>query len=136
MLGKLEYCNLQTLVSDSDYIVICCTLNKDSYHLIDYEKIKLMKNNACLVNISRGKIVKEKDLIRGLKENLIAGAGLDVFEDEPIQSNNPLLKMHNVVLLPHIGSASFDTRNKMAEVAALNIVHVLKGQEDKALLLK
>jgi len=136
MLDKLEYCNLQTLVSDSDYIVICCTLNKDSYHLIDYEKIKLMKNNACLVNISRGKIVKEKDLIRGLKENLIAGAGLDVFEDEPIQSNNPLLKMHNVVLLPHIGSASFDTRNKMAEIAALNIVHVLKGQEDKALLLK
>jgi glyoxylate reductase len=75
-------------------------------------------------------------LIRGLKEKLIAGAGLDVFEDEPIQSNSPLLKMHNVVLLPHIGSASFDTRNKMAEIAASNIIHVLRGQEDKALLLE
>jgi len=136
IFNKLEYCNLQRLVSESDYIVICCTLTKDSYHLIDYDKIKMMKNTAYLVNISRGKIIKERDLTRGLKEKLIAGAGLDVFEDEPIRSNNPLLKMHNVVLLPHIGSASLDTRNKMSEIAASNIIHVLKGREDKALLLR
>ncbi len=133
---KLEYCNLQRLVSDSDYIVISCTLNEDSYHLIDYEKIKMMKKNTYLINISRGKIIKEGDLIRGLKEKLIAGAGLDVFEDEPIRRNNPLIKMKNVVLLPHIGSASIDTRNKMSEMAASNIIHVLKGRQDKALLLK
>ena len=133
---KLEYCNLQRLVSDSDYIVISCTLNEDSYHLIDYEKIKMMKKNTYLINISRGKIIKEGDLIRGLKEKLIAGAGLDVFEDEPIRRNNPLIKMKNVVLLPHIGSASIDTRNKMSEIAASNIIHVLKGRQDKALLLK
>jgi glyoxylate reductase len=136
LLDKLEYRDLQGLIADSDYIVICCTLNKDSYHLIDYEKIKLMKNTAYLVNISRGKIIKEDDLIRGLNEKLIAGAGLDVFEDEPIRRNNPLLKMNNVVLLPHIGSASFDTRNKMSEIAASNIIHVLKGRQDKALLLR
>ncbi len=133
---KLEYCNLQRLVSDSDYIVISCTLNEDSYHLIDYEKIKMMKKNTYLINISRGKIIKECDLIRGLKEKLIAGAGLDVFEDEPIRRNNPLIKMKNVVLLPHIGSASIDTRNKMSEIAASNIIHVLKGRQDKAMLLK
>ena len=133
---KLEYCNLQRLVSDSDYIVISCTLNKDSYHLIDYEKIKMMKKNTYIINISRGKIIKEPDLIRGLKEKLIAGAGLDVFEDEPIRSNNPLIKMQNVVLLPHIGSASIDTRNKMSEIAASNIIHVLKGRQDKAVLIK
>ena len=133
---KLEYCNLQRLVSDSDYIVISCTLNEDSYHLIDYEKIKMMKKNTYLINISRGKIIKEGDLIRGLKEKLIAGAGLDVFEDEPIRRNNPLIKMKNVVLLPHIGSASIDTRNKMSEIAASNIIHVLKGRQDKAMLLK
>jgi len=133
---KLEYCNLQRLVSDSDYIIISCTLNEDSYHLIDYEKIKMMKKNTYLINISRGKIVKEGDLIRGLKEKLIAGAGLDVFEDEPIRRNNPLIKMRNVVLLPHIGSASIDTRNKMSEIAASNIIHVLKSRQDKALLLK
>ncbi len=136
LFDKIEYCNLQTLVSDSDYIVISCTLNKDSYHLIDYEMIKRMKKNAYLINISRGKIVKEHDLIRGLKEKLISGAGLDVFEDEPIRSNNPLIKMQNVVLLPHIGSASIDTRNKMSEIAASNIIHVLKGRQDKALLLR
>lgn len=132
---KLEYCNLQRLVKDSDYIVISCTLNKDSYHLIDYEKIKMMKKNTYIINISRGKIIREPDLIRGLKEGLIAGAGLDVFEDEPIRSNNPLIKMQNVVLLPHIGSASIDTRNKMSEIAASNIIHVLKGRQDKAVLL-
>lgn len=136
LFDKVEYCNLQRLVSDSDYIVISCTLNKDSYHLIDYEKIRKMKKDAYLINISRGKIVKENDLIRGLKEKLIAGAGLDVFEDEPIRSNNPLIKMQNVVLLPHIGSASIDTRNKMSEIAASNIIHVLKGSQDKALLLR
>ncbi len=133
---ELEYCDLQRLVSDSDYIIISCTLNEDSYHLIDYEKIKMMKKNTYLINISRGKIVKEGDLIRGLKEKLIAGAGLDVFEDEPIRRNNPLIKMKNVVLLPHIGSASIETRNKMSEIAASNIIHVLKSRQDKALLLK
>ena len=107
-----------------------------SYHLIDYEKIKMMKKNTYIINISRGKIIKERDLIRGLKERLIAGAGLDVFEDEPIRRNNPLIKMQNVVLLPHIGSASIDTRNKMSEIAASNIIHVLKGRQDKALLLR
>ncbi len=134
-LDKLEYCNLERLVSESDFIVISCTLNKDSYHLIDYEKIKMMKTNTFIINISRGKIIKERDLIRGLKERLIAGAGLDVFEDEPIRSNNPLIKMKNVVLLPHIGSASIDTRNKMSEIAASNIIHVLKDRQDKAILL-
>lgn len=133
---KLEYCNLQKLVSESDYIVISCTLNKDSYHLIDYDKIKMMKRNTFIINVSRGKIINERDLIRGLKERLIGGAGLDVFEDEPIKSNNPLIKMQNVVLLPHIGSASIDTRNKMSVIAASNIIDVLKGRQAKALLLR
>ncbi len=95
-----------------------------------------MKKNTFIINISRGKIIKERDLIRGLKEGLIAGAGLDVFEDEPIRSNNPLIKMQNVVLLPHIGSASIDTRNKMSEIAASNIIHVLNGCQAKAVLLR
>ncbi|MDN5845462.1 MAG: D-glycerate dehydrogenase [Candidatus Nitrosocosmicus sp.] len=136
LFDKIEYCNLQRLVSDSDYIVISCTLNKDSYHLIDYDKIRKMKRDTYLINISRGKIIKERDLIRGLKEKLIAGAGLDVYEDEPIRSNNPLIRMQNVVLLPHIGSASIDTRNKMSEIAASNIIYVLKGRQDEAILIK
>jgi lactate dehydrogenase-like 2-hydroxyacid dehydrogenase len=96
----------------------------------------MMKRNTFIINISRGKIINERDLIRGLKERLIAGAGLDVFEDEPIKSNNPLIKMQNVVLLPHIGSASIETRNKMSVMAASNIIDVLKGRQAKALLLR
>lgn len=132
----IEYCNLQRLIAESDYVIICCSLNKDSYHLIDYEKIKIMKKTAYLINISRGKIIKEQDLILALQQNEIAGAGLDVFEEEPIAEGNPLLKMNNVILLPHIGSSSLDTRNKMAEIAALNIINVLNHQRQKALLLE
>lgn len=95
-----------------------------------------MKKSAFLINIARGKIVNQKDLISALRSKVIAGAALDVYEDEPIEKNNKLIGMENVVLLPHIGSASQDTRNKMSELAALNIIHVLRGQYEKALLIE
>jgi glyoxylate reductase len=84
-----------------------------------------MKKTAFLINTARGQVVKEVDLIRTLKHNQIAGAGLDVFETEPLPESNPLFKMRNVVLLPHIGSATYQTRSKMAEVAARNLLDVL-----------
>jgi lactate dehydrogenase-like 2-hydroxyacid dehydrogenase len=95
-----------------------------------------MKKSAFLINIARGKIVNQKDLISALRSKVIAGAALDVYEDEPIEKNNKLVGMENVVLLPHIGSASQDTRNKMSELAALNIIHVLRGQYENALLIE
>jgi lactate dehydrogenase-like 2-hydroxyacid dehydrogenase len=95
-----------------------------------------MKKSAFLINIARGKIVNQKDLISALRSKVIAGAALDVYEDEPIEKNNKLVGMDNVVLLPHIGSASQDTRNKMSELAALNIIHVLRGQYENALLIE
>jgi glyoxylate reductase len=88
-----------------------------------------MKETAFLINTARGQVVNEKDLIRALKTNKIAGAGLDVFETEPLPKTSPLLKMENVVLLPHIGSATYQTRSKMAEVAAKNLLVILDGKE-------
>ena len=133
--NKVEYCELNELLTNSDYIVITCSLNKDSYHLIDIKKLKSMKKTSFLINTSRGKIIKEKELVFALKNKYLAGAALDVFEKEPITSNNPLIKMDNVILLPHIASSSHDTRRKMSEIAATNIINVLEGNEKMALLV-
>jgi len=87
-----------------------------------------MKNTAYLINTARGSLINEEHLIEVLERQWIAGAGLDVFEKEPPLSNNSLLKMRNVVLLPHLGSATLLTRTKMAEVAAKNLLNVLNGK--------
>jgi glyoxylate reductase len=119
------YVELEELLAQSDFVSIHTTLNSASHQLIDSTKLRLMKNTAFLINTARGQVVKEVDLIRTLKHNQIAGAGLDVFETEPLPESNPLFKMKNVVLLPHIGSATYQTRSKMAEVAARNLLDVL-----------
>ena len=87
-----------------------------------------MKRSAYLINTARGSLVNETQLIEALRKKWIAGAGLDVFEKEPLFFNNELLKMENVVLLPHIGSATFSTRTKMAEIAAKNLLNILNGR--------
>lgn len=125
---SISYVPLEELLQRSDFVSIHVSLNKSSFHMIDESKIKLMKKTAFLINTSRGKVVNEKHLIRALKDNQIAGAGLDVYEDEPISTSNPLTHIRQAVLLPHIGSATFRTRSKMAEVAANNIVNSLIGR--------
>jgi glyoxylate reductase len=98
--------------------------------------LEKMKKTAFLVNTARGQVVNEADLVRALKKGTIAGAALDVFEKEPLPRASPLLKMKNVVLLPHIGSATYQTRSKMAQVAARNLLDVLSGSEpDPAFLV-
>ena len=124
-----RYVELDELLAKSDFVSIHTTLNKQSRHLIDSSKIRLMKKTAFLVNTARGQIVNEYDLVRALKAGQIAGAALDVFEKEPLPRTSPLLKMKNVVLLPHIGSATYGTRSKMAKVAAKNLLDVLAGKE-------
>jgi glyoxylate reductase len=122
---RVTYAELDELLAQSDFVSIHTTLNSASHQLIDKSKLRLMKKSAFLINTARGQVVKEGDLIRILKRNQIAGAGLDVFETEPLPGSNPLLKMKNVVLLPHIGSSTYQTRSKMAEVAARNLLDVL-----------
>jgi glyoxylate reductase len=123
-----KYVNMDELVQESDFLSLHCSLNSETYHLIDKSKLRRMKSTAYLINTARGLLVNEQHLIEALRRKWIAGAGLDVFEKEPPSPNNPLLKMKNVVLLPHLGSATLSTRTKMAEVAAKNLLNVLNGK--------
>ncbi len=124
---KAEYVDLDTLLKESDYITIHTPLTGQTYHLLGEREFKMMKKTAYLINTSRGKVIDEKALIKALNEGWISGAGLDVFHNEPIEIDNPLLKMDNVVLTPHIGSASIETRTRMAEVVAQNLIAFAKG---------
>jgi len=124
----VEYRLLDDLLVESDFVSLHIPLTKETYHIIDEKRLRLMKPDAILINTSRGSVVDEAALIKALMEKRIAGAGIDVFEKEPVDADNPLLKMDNVILLPHIGSANKQTRGKMSEIAADNLLAVLRGQ--------
>lgn len=125
---SISYVPLEELLQQSDFVSLHVSLTKSSFHMIDESKFKLMKKTAFLINTSRGKVINEQHLIKAIKNKKIAGAGLDVYEDEPISASNPLISLPQTVLLPHIGSATFRTRSKMAEVSANNIVNSLIGK--------
>ena len=118
---------LDRLLSTSDVVSLRCPLTPDTRHLIDQPALMRMKRGAYLINASRGQTVDENALIEALQTGTIHGAGLDVFDKEPVDPNSPLLKMHNVVALPHIGSATHETRHAMARCAAENLVSALDG---------
>ncbi|MEM3673497.1 MAG: glyoxylate reductase [Candidatus Bathyarchaeia archaeon] len=121
--------DLDTLLKEADFVSIHVPLTKETYHLINAEKLRLMKKTAYLINNARGPVVDEKALYEALKDGRIAGAGLDVFEQEPTPVDNPLLKLDNVVVAPHISSASYETRSKMAEMVANNLVAFFEGRK-------
>jgi len=123
-----EYVDLETLLKESDFVSIHVALSPSTYHLINEERLKMMKKTACLVNTSRGPVVDEKALYEALKEKWIWAAGLDVWEKEPVDSDNPLLTLENVTAAPHIASASHETRTKMAVMAAENLIATLEGR--------
>jgi len=124
----IEYAEIDNLLQKADFVTVNVPLLKATYHLIDAEKLRLMKKTAILVNNSRGPVIDEKALYKALKEGWIAGAGLDVFEQEPIPASNPLLTLDTVVVAPHISSASFETRSKMAEMVAENLIAFFEGK--------
>jgi glyoxylate reductase len=126
--------DLDTLLKESDFVSIHVPLMKETQHLINEQKLKLMKKTAYLINNSRGPVVDEKALYKALKEGWIAGAGLDVFEQEPTPVDNPLLKLDNVAVAPHISSASIETRSKMGEMVAENLVAFFEGKKPPNLL--
>jgi len=124
----LEYVPYDRLLSESDFVSVHAPLTAETRHLVGEREIRLMKPTAFLVNSSRGPIVDEKALVRALKERRIAGAGLDVYENEP-QVDPELIAMKNVVLTPHLGSAVTELRESMANVVADNIMAVLEGRQ-------
>ena len=123
----------EELLRSADHIVLVLPYSKESHHLIGAAELSMMKPTATLINIARGGIVDDAALIEALKAGKIAAAGLDVFEDEP--SFNPgFLSLSNVVLTPHIGSASGPTRRAMADCAAVNLIAALSGERPPNLL--
>jgi glyoxylate/hydroxypyruvate/2-ketogluconate reductase len=124
----MVYSEINPLLERSDIVLVMLPLKDSTYHFIGEEQFRLMKSNAIFINCSRGQVVDETALIKALQEGQIRGAGLDVFEVEPVADENPLLKMDNVVVLPHIGSATQKTRFDMAMKAAENLVAGLTGK--------
>lgn len=124
----IEYSDLPTLLQASDFVCILTPFSKQTQNMITIHELKMMKRSAILINTARGGIVNETDLRHALSEGYIWGAGLDVFEHEPIDPAHPLLTLSNVVALPHIGSASIQTRTKMWELAAKNLADGLLGK--------
>ena len=126
---EFGYCaSLETALGEADFVCISTPLTAETHHLIGWDELCLMKRNAILVNIARGPVVDNEALYRAVRDGVIAGAGLDVTEPEPIPSDHPLLTLPNVVITPHIGSATVRTRRGMAVLAARNIVARLRGE--------
>ena len=129
MLGAKRV-DLETLLKESDFISIHTPLSEKTRHLIGAKEISLMKKTAYLINTARGSVIDEAALVNALKNKQIAGAGLDVYEEEP-KLKPGLAELDNVVLAPHLGSATIETRTKMAVMAAENIIAVLNKQKPK-----
>ena len=125
----VKYTTFNKLITQSDIISIHVPHTKETNQMFDMKIFKKMKKTAFLINTSRGKIVNEKDLLVALKLKIIGGAGLDVFETEPIEKNHPFLKLENIVLAPHVGSSTKETRIKMAEITTKNLILGMNGKK-------
>lgn len=123
------YCSLPDLLCESDYVVLLTPLTEETKGLMGAEQFAMMKSTAVFINASRGATVDEMALYQALKQETIWAAGLDVFQQEPIPTDHPLLSLPNVVALPHIGSATYETRDRMAMLVSQNLVAVLSGDE-------
>ena len=123
----VDFVSLEQLLEESDFVTIHTPLSQDTYHLFSDRQFELMKSSAILINTARGEIVDSKALYRALSQGQIAGAAVDVTEPEPIPNDSPLLTLDNLIITPHIGSASRPTREKMAHMAVENLIAGLKG---------
>ena len=129
---QLKPVSLEELFRTSDIITCHAPLTKDTRHIVNREHLAMMKATAVLINTSRGPVVDEPALIEALQQKRIAGAGLDVFEKEPVDPGNPLLKMDNVVVTPHSAGTTWDTWFRRAEFAYQNMKRVWEGQPPQA----
>ena len=124
----VEFTKLDDLLSASDYVMLCCPLSDATRGIINRTTLAKMKPTATLVNIARGPVVDTAALYDALAARTIAGAGLDVTDPEPLPRDHPLLKLPNVVIAPHLGSATIETRRKMAELSVANLLAGLAGK--------
>lgn len=131
----LQYAEMDPLLQEADFVCIMTPYTPETNNLIGERELSLMKNTSILINTARGGIVNENALYDALKNGSIWAAGLDVFEQEPVPLDHPLLTLPNVVTLPHIGSASIKTRMRMAELAAENLILAIRNQTPKNIVV-
>ena len=125
-----QYCStLADLLSQSDFVVLCTPLTSETKDMITAKELSLMKPTATLVNIARGGVVNHADLTNALQTGVIKAAALDVTEPEPLPRDHPLLQLPNVIIVPHFGTATANTRMKIMEVAVMNLKAGLKGEK-------
>jgi len=132
--NKIE--NLEKGLENCDYLSLHIPLTEETRNMINYEKIKSMKKNAVIINTSRGGIINEIDLDKALKDNVIFGAGLDVFEKEPIDKNNPLINNKKVLLSPHSATFTNECKSRMAIETIKNIIDFFENKLDKSMIVK
>lgn len=125
----IEYVDMEKLLRDSDFVTLHVPLTEETTHMIGEAELELMKSTAILVNIARGPVVDHYALYDALTEGQIAGAALDVTEPEPLNTDHPLLGLDNVIIAPHLGSATIQTRMKMATMAMENLLAGLRGEQ-------
>ena len=125
----VKYVAFDKLITQSDIISIHVPHTKETNQIFNMKILKKMKKTAFLINTSRGKVVNEKDLVTALKQKIIAGAGIDVFETEPIKKNHPFMKLENLVMSPHVGSSTKETRIQMAELTVKNLIYGMNGKK-------
>uniref|UniRef100_A0A8C5LXV3 Glyoxylate reductase/hydroxypyruvate reductase n=1 Tax=Leptobrachium leishanense TaxID=445787 RepID=A0A8C5LXV3_9ANUR len=123
-----EYVSCEKLAEDSDFVIVTCSLTPETQELCNKDFFQKMKKTSVFINTSRGSVVNQEDLYHALTSGQIAAAGLDVTTPEPLPTNHPLLSLKNCVVLPHIGSATYDTRNAMAVLAVNNLLKGLVGE--------
>lgn len=128
------YVSMEDLLKQSDFVLLMTPLTPATEGMLKLEHFQMMKESAIFINGSRGKTIVEKDLIKALQDKEIAAAGLDVFEQEPVEHDNPLLDMPNVATLPHIGSSTHETELKMSQLAADNLIAGLSGEKPPTLI--
>lgn len=125
----VRYVSLGRLLEESDYVMLTCPLTDQTHHLINGDALQRMKSTATLINIARGPIVDTEALYEALRDGTIASAGLDVTDPEPLPRDHPLLGLENVTILPHLGSATRETRGRMAEISVRNLHLGLRGEQ-------
>ena len=135
-LGGTKIENFDKGLEDVDILSLNVPLNKNTHNMINMEKIKIMKKNSIIINTSRGGIVNEKDLNEALNKNIIFGAGLDVFEKEPPDPNNPLLKNSRVLLSPHAAALTEESKKRMGEDTIKNIIDFFDGKLEQSSIVK
>ena len=126
--------SLDELLRTSDYVVVSCALTDATRGLLSREKLKLLKQSACVINVSRGAVIDETALVDALRAGRIAGAALDVFQDQPVAANHPMLSLDNVVLTPHVAGITVESMQRMSAVAVAETLRILRGEQPEHLV--